>query len=150
MKINIIDLKKNLQYLEQYIVLRNSYTHKLLTDKVRLLDTKEWIKNKLIYVLIAVENNTLLGVVILYLNKNNEIAIFTKNSNKGIGSILLSEMEKLAIRSKIPYLYSWVENTNEISIALFIKQKYIKIAQDVKSYNNINHQGIIFKKELFL
>ena len=101
MKIDIVDLEENLQYLDQYIELRNSFTDKLLCEKVTMQDTKEWIKNTQLCIKIATQNSLILGVVILYMDKENEITVFVKEQNKGLGNLLLLEIEKFIIFFKI-------------------------------------------------
>lgn len=146
--INVIDLNHNLQYLNQYIELRNKYKDKLFTKSVNYEETKKWIKNNFILIKIAIKNEILLGVVVLYLNKNNEITIFTKEESKGIGSLLLIEIEKYALKNNIKYIYSWVEQSNEISKALFFNQNFLLFNESIKKYNDIEYIGNIFQKEL--
>jgi len=148
MKIDIVDLEENLQYLDQYIELRNSFTDKLLCEKVTMQDTKEWIKNTQLCIKIATQNSLILGVVILYMDKENEITVFVKEQNKGLGNLLLLEIEKFALDSKIKQIYAWIQNTNIASQSLFLKQKYIKQKQSTKIFNNIKYTGDIYQKEL--
>lgn len=148
-KVDIVDLKKNLLYLEQYIELRNSYASTLLTDKVTKGSTTKWILNDSIHIKIAVYEKTLLGVVILYLDKDNEVSIFTKEQNKGLGTALLQKIENEALAKQLTHLNSWIEDSNEASKALFLKQNYSILKREFKIYNNINYAGSIFQKKLY-
>jgi len=148
MKINIVELKNNLQYLDQYIKLRNSYENELFTKPVSYEETKKWLQSDTIFLIVAIKNEILLGAVILYLTKDNEITIFTKESNKGIGTLLLKEIEKTALKNKLKYIYSWVENSNYTSSKLFLKHNFLFINKIIKKHNNIKYIGNIFKKEL--
>ncbi len=150
MKIDIVDLKKNLQYLDQYIVLRNNYKDDLFTEIVTYQETRNWLQNNSIVNMIATQNKMLLGVVILYIDKKNEVTIFVKEKNKGIGTLLLKEIEKHAIKNGLTYLLSWIEASNKASKTLFIKEKYTLIHEKIKKYNNINYNGNIFKKDLYI
>ena len=148
MKINIVDLANNLQFIKPYIELRNSFSDKLLCDTVQLKETLEWIKHNTIVVLVALEQEQLVGAVILYLSKDNEVSIFSKVSRKGIGTHLLQAIERVALKKQLPSLYSWIEDTNKISQTLFVKQKYISKRQSTKSHNNVEYLGTSFQKEL--
>lgn len=148
MHINIVNLRKNLQYLEQYIQLRNTYAHALLSKNITYETSQKWIQDDLICVLLALEEQTLLGVAILYLAKDNEVSIFTKEHNKGIGTLLLQKLEQHALRKGLHSLHSWIADTNIASASLFKKQRYIQKKQTIKYHNNIKYAGYIFQKEL--
>jgi len=107
-----IDLKTNLKYIEQYIELRNQYSELLLTKKVNYKETLEWLKIKDIEIYGIVEDDILKGVIILYINKGNELTFFVKEKQKGYGTILLKYMEEIAIKKNIKQLYAWVLEKN--------------------------------------
>ena len=148
MRVNVVNLKENLQYLDQYLELRNAHKDELFTKSVSYEKTKNWIQSNSILVKIAIKNEILLGVAILYLAKDNEITIFTKEKNKGIGSLLLKELEKYALENNLKSIYSWVEKSNEASCALFLKQKFSLLNEGIKKYNDMKYIGNIFQKEL--
>jgi GNAT superfamily N-acetyltransferase len=147
-KMKIIDLKKDDEYISQYIELRNSYSHLLLTDIVKKEETVKWIKNSKTTILGTAKNNELLGVIILYLDRDNEIAIFTKEQKKGIGTLLLTEIEKTAKKNNINKLWAWVRKDNIPAQKLFEKNGYKLTKNSLRKYDNKDLNGFVFQKTI--
>jgi len=143
-----IDLKTNLKYIEQYIELRNQYSELLLTKKVNYKETLEWLKIKDIEIYGIVEDDILKGVIILYINKGNELTFFVKEKQKGYGTILLKYMEEIAIKKNIKQLYAWVLEKNIIASKVFEKNGYKETGTSIKIFDGKKYKGYIYKKNL--
>lgn len=148
MKIEFYYLDEKSIFLEDYIKLRNKYSSNILSGDVTLANTIKWIKETNNYIRLAINNNKLVGVCILYTNKSNEITIFTKYPNRGIGSLLLNDIENIARKNNILRIWSWIENGNESSKKLFKKLNFFKKEEKTKFFININKHGAIFQKIL--
>lgn len=144
----IVDLKEEEFFIEQYVHLRNSYTELLLTSPVNIFDTKEWLKRNDIEIRGIVQNRVLLGVVILYLSKDGEIAFFVKNQNKGKGSKLLCIIEKVAKEKNLLSIWGWVLEDNLIAQQVFKKCGFVKEGTTQKEYKGIIKQGTKYRKYL--
>jgi len=142
----IIDLKKEEFFIEQYVNLRNSYVKLLLTLPVSISETKEWLKRNDIEIRGFVQDNLLLGVVILYLNRDSEIAFFVKYPKKGIGSKLLKIIEKVAKEKNLKSIWAWVRKDNLIAQHVFEKNGFVKEGISKKRYNTVIKLGIKYKK----
>ena len=120
----ILNLKEHPELVPEYVELRNRYTALLLTQPVELLETVQWINNTTAEIRVIKEENSLLGVVIVYLDRGGEIAFFARNRNKGIGSSLLKIADEVARIRKIPSLWAWVREDNPIAVRVFEKCGY--------------------------
>jgi len=141
----IINLKNNMVYLKDYIYLRNTYSDCLLTKKVTKNKTKQWLKTHQVDIFIAILKEEVVGAIIIYYEKNNEITIFTKYKNKGIGSKLLFYILNKAKFNKYD-LWAWIEQNNVLSYKLFKKFGFIKIKDFEKEFKGMNFNGYILKK----
>ena len=144
----IIDLKKEEFFIEQYVNLRNSYVKLLLTLPVSISETKEWLKRNDIEIRGFVQDNLLLGVVILYLNRDSEIAFFVKYPKKGIGSKLLKIIEKVAKEKDLEFIWSWVLKDNFIAQRVFEKNGFVREKITERMHNKKEYRGITFRKTL--
>jgi len=144
----IIDLKNNNNFLKQYIDLRNEHKNLLLSLPVTLAETKKWLKTTDIEVRGIVQNDILTGVVILYLEKNGEIAVFVRYPNRGLGTKLLSVIEKVAEQKGLFFVWAWISKDNLVSRHVFEKDGFIKSESGKKRYNNRYIEGNKFVKEL--
>lgn len=118
----IINLADSLEYVAQYVTLRNAHAKALLTHLVTEEETLWWLHHAKVDVEVALRNEELIGAVVLYLDKNAEVTIFTKYAQEGIGGELLQYM--LAQRAPMYQLTSvwvWVACENRASLALFSK-----------------------------
>jgi len=143
-----IDLKIDRTLLNQYIELRNSYAEMLLTEPVTPEDTLEWLKRDDTEVMGLAEDDTLLGAVILYLNRGGEIAFFARERNKRVGSKLLFLIEYIAKHKKLQSIWSWVLEDNRIAQRVFEKNGFEKERETVRVYKGISKQGIEYRKIL--
>ena len=145
---DIIDLRKREDFINQYVRLRNAYAELLLTSPVNISETREWLKKNDIEIRSLVENDILLGVVILYLNKEGEISFFVKESSKGIGSRLLNIIEEVAKKKNLKSIWAWVLEENLIAQKAFEKNRFKKESVSWKEYKGIVRKGIQYKKYL--
>lgn len=143
-----IDLKRDRSLLNQYIELRNSYAEMLLTEPVTPEGTLEWLQRDDIEVMGLAEGNTLLGAVILYLDRNGEIAFFVREKNKGVGSRLLDLIEYMAKQKKMQSIWSWVLKDNLIAQRVFEKHGFEKEGETIREYKGRPKQGLEYKKIL--
>lgn len=144
----IVNLKKDDYFIRQYVDLRNHYVDLLLTSIVNVDETKKWLKKPDIEVKGLIEKNVLLGAVILYLDKDGEIAFFTKNPGKGLGGKLLMIIEEVAREKKLKSVWAWVLQDNVAAQKAFKKKGYVMEKIVARKYNNKNKPGIIFRKGL--
>ena len=121
----IIDLKKDGFFLPQYVDLRNHYVDLLLTNSVTVEETKKWLVKESVEVRCLVDNHTLVGVVILYLNKKGEISLFVKDRYRGIGSQLLKAIEGVARGKKLDSIWARVISSNLPARKVFTKNGYL-------------------------
>lgn len=144
----VIDLKENNPFIEQYVNLRNSYADLLISSEVNLSETKEWFSTADIEIKGLVEDDTLLGVVILYLKRDGEIAFFVKDKNKGIGTKLVNIIEKVAREKKLNFIRGWVLIDNMIARRVFEKSGFIKEGTSKREYKDTVIEGVKYKKYL--
>lgn len=144
----IVDIKKEACFVGQYIELRNSYTELLLTHPVDMSGTIEWLKRGDIEIKGVVEGGLLLGAVILYLDRDNEVAFFARERNKGIGSKLLGIVELVAFSRGLESLRAWVLERNVAARQTFEKNGFIEVGISGREYQGSVQQGIDYKKNL--
>lgn len=142
------NLKEEEYFIEQYVNLRNTYTEVLLTSPVNIRETKEWLRRHDIEVRGVVQDDVLLGVVILYMHNNGEVACFVRYPNKGIGSELLKMIEEVARGKKLGFIWAWVRKDNFIAQRAFEKNGFRKTEVSEREYDNTLKQGIEYKKLL--
>ncbi|MDI6591491.1 MAG: GNAT family N-acetyltransferase [Patescibacteria group bacterium] len=144
----IIDFKKNEKFLKQYVSLRNKYANLLLTKKVTLKETKNWIKKAAVEIRGLVQNQELLGVVILYLDKNKEITIFVKKPGRGLGERLLLPIERVARAKKCHTVWARVLTNNIPAQKFFEKYGYKKRKVTGKNFQGKIYRSLIYTKKL--
>ena len=147
-RMRTIDLKDEPYFIEQYVHLRNSYTELLLTSPVNTRGTKDWLRRNDIEVRGFAQDDVLLGVVILYMHNDGEVACFVRYPNKGIGSKLLKIIEGVAKEKKIGSIWAWVRIDNSIAQRVFEKNGFRKTEISEREYDNTLKQGIEYKKLL--
>jgi len=146
--ITIVNLLDEPQYLNQYILLRNSNNKKLLTACVNVDDTLVWLKDERQKVFLACENEVLLGVCIIYFSKENEVSIFVKEYKKGIGTQLLAYVKEVAESTNIKSLWAWIEDGNIASYKLFNKNGFNYKKDKKKFFNGQEYFGKIYEVKL--
>ncbi len=144
----IIDLKKEEGFIEAYISLRNRYHELLLTRPVYLAETKEWLKDNEVEIRGLVQDNVLLGVVILYLNRDGEIAVFVKDRHHGIGTKLLRTIEQVARKRNLESVWAWVVSDNRFGERTFLKNGYTIEGQSSRIYQGQSKTGNMFRRRL--
>lgn len=143
-----INLKKEEAFIKQYVNLRNSYAENLLTSPVSMNETKAWLKRTDIEIRGFAEGNMLLGAVILYMNRGGEIAVFVRDSGKGIGSSLLNAIEKVAVEKKLTSIWAWTLTSNLKAQKVFAGSGYIMEGETGRRHNNKAVQGFVFRKKI--
>jgi len=144
----VIDVKKEEGAIEEYVSLRNRYSEFLLTKPVNLVETKEWLKDNQIEIRGFVRDGTLLGVVILYINRDGEIAFFAKDQNLGMGSKLLHIISQVAEKKNLKSIWGWVLKDNFIAKRVFEKNGFKKEGIAERVYEGSIKQGMRYKKIL--
>jgi RimJ/RimL family protein N-acetyltransferase len=142
----VLNLKKHLRLLPQYVELRNSYCELLLTQPVDIRETRHWIDNASVEVRVIEENNYLLGVALLYLDKDGEVAFFSRHKNKGTGTKLLKMIDNIAIHKSLKSIWAWVREDNIIAARVFEKCGYCAMSRDERLYNDKLVIGIKYIK----
>jgi ribosomal protein S18 acetylase RimI-like enzyme len=142
----IVNLKLELDLIPQYVELRNNYTELLMTDKVGLEETLNWLKTADIEIRGMVINGVLEGVVILYLNRKNEVAIFSRCKVKGIGTKLLDVIRTTAFEKGLTEVWAWIRNDNWPATALFKKCGYTVLVQVERVFRGHPVLGTEYKK----
>lgn len=132
----IVNLKLNPLYISPYVQLRNHYKDLLMTDPVTIEQTQKWLKSQDVEVRIIVEKNEVLGAIVLYLNKDNEIAIFVKKRGIGLGAKLLKAIIDIAHKRNILYLRAIVRVDNLSAQRFFIKNGFVVEKEYIKLYKN--------------
>jgi len=145
---NSVDLKKCPQLLNQYIELRNTYIDMLLTEPINKADTLLWLEKNNVELMGLEENGVLEGVVILYLEKGGEVAFFSREKNKGIGTRLLTLVEDVAKIRKLPEIHAWIRMDNPIAGHVFLKCGYSHTGKMDKIFRDKPYPGFIFVKKL--
>lgn len=145
---DIIDLREQEFYIEQYVNLRNKYTDLLLTYPINIQSTKESLVKNDVEIRVLAQNNILVGAVILYLYREGEIAFFVKEKNKGIGSRLLGIVEEVANKRGLKFIWAWVLKDNYIAQRVFEKNGFIKKNISKREHKGLIKYGINYKKNL--
>jgi hypothetical protein len=144
----VVNLKKDVYFIEQYVKLRNHYGDLLVTNPVNVVETKEWLGREDIEIRGIVRDNLLIGAVILYLNRKGEIAFFSRIDRSGLGDKLLSIIEIAAKERGLREVWAWVLFDNVIAQRSFLKNGYQKEGDSTKAYRGQIMNGFVFRKEL--
>lgn len=143
-----VDIKTRPDLIDQYVQLRNKYADLLLTNPVNADDTKEWVKRKNIIIRGITENDELLGAFVIYTDRENEIAFFVKDRDKGVGTRLLDIAQQAAREQGLASIWAWVMQTNVMAQHVFEKCGFTKEAADAKCFNNTRVGGVRYTKYL--
>ena len=99
-------------------------------------DIKKDVKNRKILLLVAVINGQIVGHIFVRFYKWNwsdsppliakigDLTVLKKFGRRGIASMLIKEVEKIAKKRKVKYLYVGVWTTNKPAKALYDKNKF--------------------------
>ena len=118
------------------------------TSVLYISKTKNWLRRNDIEVRGFAQDDVLLGVVILYMHNDGEVACFVRYPNKGIGSKLLKIIEGVAKEKKLGSIWTWVRIDNSIARRVFEKNGFRKTEISEREYDNTLKQGIEYKKLL--
>jgi len=144
----IIDLRKDPDFIEQYVNLRNGYCDVLLTSPINVADTRIWLQRDDIEIRGIVRGHVLAGVVMLFLSRKGEIAFFTKHKGAGLGSRLLGIIEVAARERGLDGVWAWVLADNIGAQRAFEKNGFEKEGTFQKEYVGMMKHGIKYKKYL--
>jgi len=140
-----INIKKG-KFIGQYVRLRNKYVGELMTHKVTIAGTLRWFANTDVEIYGITENEDLLGVVLIYIEKGNEIAFFVKKSGQGIGTRLLKIADRIAKKRQLTQLWAWTKVENIMAKRCFEKNGYIKQKRETREYQGEKIEGHHFVK----
>ena len=143
-----VDLREVRFLLPQYVELRNRYKDLLLTKEVMVEETVTWLQRENVEVRCLIQDDLLLGVVVLYPSKDNEITFFVREPGKGVGSRLLEAIENVADEKGIKELWAWVSDDNLIAQRVFEKNGFVKEGINEREYKGLIRHGIKYKKVL--
>ncbi len=143
-----IDLKTHRSYVQQYLDLRNALRDLLLTRQLTLEETIPWLDTTDTEIRCLVDDHIVVGVVMLYLEKNGEVSLFTKYPRKGLGSELLCIIEQVARERKIEKIWSWVLATNQAALGAIQKNGKTREAITTKRFGSREFTGVIFTKTI--
>jgi len=141
-----IDLKKEERFIGQYVALRNRYPDLLLASRVSEDETKQWLRTSDIEARGLVEGDVLVGAVVLYLQKDNEVAFFAKERGRGIGTRLLNVIEEVASAKGLKSIRAWALSDNAIAQRVFEKCGFLREGVSERKYKGLTKQGIKYIK----
>ena len=128
-----VDLKSKktpIEIIEQYVALRNRYRDLINSREVSVEETIEWLSESHAIIYGIVEGDALLGVLVIYVDKDHELTFFSRTSGKGIGTVLLKLADELAMEHKIERLWAWTFCDNVPARKSFIKNGWILKEED--------------------
>ena len=140
-----VDLRERIDLVNQYVELRNRYQNFLLTKRVTLEETCNWIKSANVKILICASEGKLLGAAIIYFDKDNEVSIFVDKKSQGIGSKLLHKIVISANEMKLEKIWSWVLTSNIVAQKTFEKNCFIKNKIRTRYHNGKKFEGIEYE-----
>jgi UDP-2,4-diacetamido-2,4,6-trideoxy-beta-L-altropyranose hydrolase len=129
----IIDLKSgkvDRQTIIQYVRMRNLYADLLNTEHTDVERSLNWLRSSNVLAMGIVRGGDLLGVFIIYLDKKNEVAIFSNPRDIGTGRALLAILDHIASINCIKSVWAWVRSTNLQALAFFTKAGWKKQFED--------------------
>jgi len=144
--VKVIDLREDDTFVGQYVALRNSYTDLLLTAPVTMEATREWLRRDDIEIRVLSDDDTLMGAVILYLGRDNEIAFFAREQKRGIGTELLYIIEDVARRKGLGHIWAWVREDNLIAQKAFIKRGFSPVGTASRTFLGAVIPGVGYRK----
>ena len=122
-------------FVSQYVSLRNKYCHLLLTEETTLEKTQKWLTNSGVHSYLLIEHNQLLSCVLLYPKKDNEVAIFSANKQRGSAKKLLIYIEEEAQKLSLPFLRAVIREDNIPAQRLFLSLGYVFEKKENRMYN---------------
>ncbi len=146
-EVRTANLKQEHFYLRQYVELRNFHKDVLLTGEVSLQETEKWlVQNNNVEIIGLVVRGLLLGAVILYRNKNNEVTIFTRKYVSGSGKLLLDAIVRVAKKKKFTKVWVWVLSGNKVAYNFFTKHGFKDRGIVKRVFHDKNYLGNVLEK----
>ncbi len=142
----ILDLKDHPELVSQYVELRNCYCELLLTHSVDIAETIQWIEKTTAEIRVIQEGNSLLGVVLLYVDRGGEVAFFAREQNRGIGTKMLQVVDIVAKQKSLQEIWAWVREDNLVAAKVFKKCGYRESGREDRLYKEQRISGIRFTK----
>lgn len=142
----ILDLKKHLNLLPQYVELRNNYCELLLTQSVGLAESMRWIKDTTTEIRAIEEGNLISGVGFLNIDRGGEVSFFARRRNRGIGTRLLKVIDDVAKQVKLPLIWAWVREDNRVAAKVFEKCGYCASGCEERIYKGKPVRGARYTK----
>lgn len=142
----LVDLRHHHEFVPQYVALRNRHAGLLLTAPVTVDETTEWLRHERVEVRCLIADNIVMGAVVLYLDRDGEIAIFVREQGRGTGSSLLQAIEETAMNAGLASVWAWVLADNNAAQRLFTKNGYRLEERSERRCNNETRQGLVFRK----
>jgi GNAT superfamily N-acetyltransferase len=146
--LRVIDLKENRELIVQYMELRNQYADLLLTDKVEREGTMAWLDRDDHVAIGLADGDSLAGVVVLYFNRNGEVALFSRRRPGGLGSRLLALAEEAALRRGLSRIWAWVRDDNRIAQNCFLKNGFSSASKVTRVRGKSEVHGVMFEKQI--
>jgi hypothetical protein len=143
-----INIKKEREFVDQYLDLRNSYCSLLMTKPVQKAATLEWLSRDDIEAWGFADKSVLEGVALLYLAREGEVAIFARRIQSGMGGPLLTMIEKVASGRGLSSVCAWTRADNKTAARVFARQGYAVSGTSVKEYEGELHDGFWWVKSL--
>jgi len=119
---NLVDLRKHPDLICDYVNLRNKYNYELMSSPITLESTEKWMLNHKALIMGVTESQELIGVCIIYQERNNELTIFVKYPHRGIGKFILDNMGSLCKEYNITEVWARVKSDNHSAKKFFEKE----------------------------
>jgi len=145
---NTIDLKEHPSIVPQYVEMRNRYVDLLLTEPVTVEGTARWLRDGKVEVRCLVDEDLLKGSVILYFDREGEVAFFAGEPGKGIGTRLLAIVENVAREKGLGRMWARVLTSNEPAGRAFLKAGYALDGTMESAWRGKRHEVHVFRKVL--
>jgi GNAT superfamily N-acetyltransferase len=120
----------------------------MLTSPVNYGETKIWIKKDDIEVWGLAENGVLEGVVILRLAAGGEVTFFARRKNKGIGTLLLEIIRKVAADRGLESVWAWTMEANIPAQKAFEKGGYQRVGVETREHQGRLLTGVRYIKNV--
>jgi len=143
-----VNLKERGDLVEQYVALRNTCLDLLLTRSVTAEETRQWLEQDGVEVLGLTEGDRLFGAVVLYKDRDNEIAFFASDRGQGIGTELLRIIEEVASWQGLHTIWGWVLCRNLAAQKTFEKAGFSRTGESTKTYAGKVESGFEYRKHV--
>ena len=135
-------LSADSKFLSSYVRLKNRYSKELLAPKITLYETKKWLNRKDVKILVAIKKNIVIAAAVLFVFRNNELAIFTKYRSRGLASKLFNILENSVNKLSIK-----VDIQNKKSLLFFRRKKYFINTHHKSFYKGMKVKTVMLSKK---